>query len=127
MVLLGGRNTVASFLGWQTTLNVMPRLVARMDIEAARGAQVRARARWVEEGETSPAFSLRFEKKRAADRFVTALHTDNGSIVSHSDDLCHGFSSFYVSLFTAEATDPVIANSLLGNVSFALPPTQADL
>ena len=30
-------------------------------------------------------------------------------------------------MFTAEATDPVIANSLLGNVSSALPLTQADL
>ena len=36
-------------------------------------------------------------------------------------------SSFYESLFTAEATDPAIANSLLNNVSFTLPSTQADL
>jgi len=86
--------------------------------------QVRVRAHWVEERETSPAFFLHLEKKRAA---VAALHADNGSIVSHSDDVCRVFSSFYASLFTAEATDPVIANSLLGNVSAALPPTQADL
>ena len=41
--------------------------IARMDIEVARGAQVRARARWVEGGETSSAFFLRLEKKGAAD------------------------------------------------------------
>ena len=101
--------------------------IARMDIEVARGAQVRAGARWVEEGETSSAFFLRFEKKRAADRFVAALLADDGSIVSHTDDLCRVFSSFYASLFTAEATDPAIANSLLANVSSTLPPAQADL
>ena len=37
------------------------------------------------------------------------------------------FSSFYESLLTAEATDPVIANSLLSNVSSTLPSTQANL
>ena len=101
--------------------------IARMDIEVARGAQVRARARWVEEGETSSAFFLRLEKNRAADRSVAALRTNDGSIVSHDDDLCRVFSSFYESLFTAEATDPAIANSLLSNVSSTLPSTQADL
>ena len=98
-----------------------------MDIEVARGTQVRARACWVEEGETSSAFFLRLEKKRATDRSVVALRTNDGSIVSHNDDLCRVFSSFYESLFITEATDPVIANSLLSNVSSTLPSTQADL
>ena len=97
-----------------------------MDIEVARGAQVRARARCVEEGETSSAFFLRLEKKRAADRSVAALRTNDGSIVSHNEDLCRVFSSFFESSFTAAATDPAIANSLLSNVSSTLPSTQAD-
>ena len=46
-----------------------------MDIEVARGAQVRARARWVEEGETSSALFLLLEEKRTADRSVAALRT----------------------------------------------------
>ena len=140
-VLLSVHNTVASCLGWQTTKCRVDAVcisclgpyrstlaeIARMDIEVARGAQVRARARWMKEGETSLAFFLRLEKKRAADRSVAALRTNDGSIVSHNDDLCRVFSSFYESLFTAEATDPAIANSLLSNVSSTLPSTQADL
>ena len=86
--------------------------IARMDIQVSRGAQVRARARWVEESETSSAFFLRLEKKQAADRSVAALLANDGSIVSHNADLCRVFSSFYESLLTAEATDPAIANSL---------------
>ena len=65
--------------------------IARMDTEVARGPQVRARARWVEEGETSSAFFLRLEKKRAADRSVAALRAKDRSIVSHNDDLCRVF------------------------------------
>ena len=39
-------------------------------------------------GEASSAFFLRLEKKQAADQFVAALRADDGSIVSHTDDLC---------------------------------------
>ena len=98
-----------------------------MDIKVACGTQVRFRARWVEGGETSSAFFLRLEKKRAVERSVAALRTNDESIVSHNDGLCRVFSSFDESLFTAEATDPAIANSLLSNVSSTLPSTQADL
>ena len=55
------------------------------------------------------------------------MRTNDGSIVSHNDDLCRVFSAFYESWFTAEATDPAIANSLLSKVSSTLPSTQADL
>ena len=47
--------------------------IAQMDIEVACGAYVRARARWVEDGETSSAFFLCLEKKRAADQSVGAF------------------------------------------------------
>lgn len=42
--------------------------LADLDREVARGAQVRARARWVEEGDSSSAYFFRLEKKRGADR-----------------------------------------------------------
>ena len=39
----------------------------------ARGAQVRARARWAEECESSTAYLFRLEKKRATDRYISAI------------------------------------------------------
>ena len=41
--------------------------LASLDREAAKGAQVRSRIRWVEEGEFSSSYFLRLEKKRAVD------------------------------------------------------------
>ena len=38
--------------------------IARIDREAAKGAQVRARVQWVEEGETSSAFFFRLVKSK---------------------------------------------------------------
>ena len=72
--------------------------IARIAIEVARGAQVRACAHWVNAWETSSAFFLRLEKKQAADRFVAALRADDGSIVPHTDGLCHAFLSPCASL-----------------------------
>ena len=40
--------------------------VAKFDLETAKGAQVRSRTRWVEEGESSSAYFFRLEKKNAA-------------------------------------------------------------
>ena len=47
--------------------------LAKFDLEAAKGAQVHSRIRWVEEGETSSAYFFRLEKKNAANRWISAL------------------------------------------------------
>ena len=73
--------------------------LADLDVEDAKGAQVRARARWIEEGESSSAYFFRLEKKRGADRWIAAAWNDVGAIVSSPDDLCQSFASFYSSLF----------------------------
>ena len=99
--------------------------LAALDLDAAKGAQIRARARWVEEGETSSAYFFRLEKKRGADRWISALRDKDGSIVSSPADLCLSFSSFYSSLFTSSPTDPVAQQELLSNVSSTLSPGQA--
>ena len=99
--------------------------LAKFDLEAAKGAQVRSRIRWVEEGETSSAYFFRLEKKNAADRWISALREGDGTIVSSPSDLCCSFASFYSSLFTAEVTDPSVQASLLANLSSALSSEQA--
>ena len=99
--------------------------IAELDLEAARGAQVRSQIRWVEEGETSSAYFLRLEKKNAADRWIAALSESDGAIVSSPQDLCHSFASFNTSLFTAEVTDEYVQASLIGNLPSSLSFEQA--
>ena len=99
--------------------------LAALDSRAAKGAQVRSRIRWVEEGESSSAYFFRLEKKRAADRWISALREDDGSIISSPADLCHCLSSFYSSLFTVAPTDPSVQASFLGNLSLSLDHDQA--
>ena len=117
-------------LGWASCLGPYHSALAelaRLDQLAARGAQVRSRVRWVEEGKVSSAYFFRLEKKRSADRWVSALRKDDGSIVASPDDLCRSFSSFYIDLFTAANTDPSAQAKMLGNLSSVLPPAEASV
>ena len=101
--------------------------LAKLDLEVARGAQVRSSASWVEEGETSSAYFFRLEKKCGAERWISAIRLDDGTIVSSLTKLCESSVAFYTSLFSAATTDPVVGASLLGNVSSTLSPDMAAL
>ena len=99
--------------------------IERLDIAAARGAQVRSRSRWIEEGESSSAFFLRQEKKCGVDGRISALRQGNGSIVSSPGDLCETFQSFYTSLFSTEPVDTAAQDSLFENMESSLSAGQA--
>ena len=100
--------------------------IARIDREAAKGAQVRARVQWVEEGETSSAFFFRLGKKQMADRWVSALRGSDGVVYSDMDGIRRVLFSFYSSLFSAEDVDLAARDSLLGNLVSSLSPEQAE-
>ena len=91
------------------------------DREVARGAQVRARARWVEEGESFTAYFLRLERKRATDRYISALRVGTGSLVADKDGLCTLLRSFYLDLFTAVLCDSSARAELRLHISSVLP------
>ena len=101
--------------------------LSRFDLEAARGAQIRSRIKWVEEGERSSAYFFRLEKKRSADRRISALRETDGTIISDITGLCHSVSSFYSGLFSSEPTDAAACESLLNNICSTLTPEQASL
>ena len=66
--------------------------LVKLDLEAPWGAQVRSRARRVEEGETSSAYFFRLKKKCGADRWISAIKLEDGTIVSSPTDLCSAFA-----------------------------------
>ena len=101
--------------------------LAELDLAAAKGASVRSRIRWVEEGETSSSYFCPLEKKRSVDRWISAIRSPSGCIVSDPHDLCDSFSAFYSDLFTASPVDSLAQQSLLSNLSAALSRDQADL
>ena len=103
----------------QAYKSVLERLAA-LDLVAAKGAQVCSCIRWVEEGESSSAFFFRLEKKRAADRLISGLRLDDGSVVNSTTGLLEAFSSFYSKLFSAQPCDPHAQSELLSRVLSSL-------
>ena len=93
----------ASSVGpYHSTLNRLKEL----DLDAARGAQVRSGVKWTEEGESSSSYFCRLEKKRSVERHIAALRSADGSLVPSSEVLCRVFPSFYGDLFTSVHCDP---------------------
>ena len=95
-------------------------------LDQARGAQVRSRARWVEEGESSSAYFFRLEKTRKAESVVSSLKVGNRSVTS-TEDLLAAASDFYQNLYASCDTDSVVQDELLSNLSLSLSPDEADL
>ena len=99
--------------------------IAKIDLVAAKGAQICSRVRWVEEGESSSAYFFRLEKKNSADQRISALRESDGSIVSSPSDLCCSFASFYTSLFSADVSDSSVQAPVLANLPSSLSSDQA--
>ena len=70
-----------------------------MSLEKARGAQIRARTKWVEEGEKNTKFFLGLEKNRAKQNTMTHLVKENGEIVTRQADVLHEQVNFYSALY----------------------------
>ena len=92
-----------------------------LDLEVARGAQVRGGWRRVEEGESSSAYFFRLEKKNGTDRNIPALRASGGTLVTDKDGLCGVFRSFCLDLFSAAPCDSGARAELLSNISSVLP------
>ena len=65
-----------------------------MDVAEAEGARIRARIRWIEEGETSTAFFFRKERKQSADRWIPALRDPGGAVYCDVEGSAPSFSIF---------------------------------
>ena len=69
-------------------------------MEKARGAQVRARARWVEEGEKSTRYFFNLENRRQSNNVITAVKVGDKKVTSTEDILNEGVK-FYKKLYTS--------------------------
>ena len=99
----------------------------RLDVAEAEGARIRARIRWIEEGEASTAFFFGKERKQSADRWIPALRDPEGAVRCDVEGIGTVLSDSYTSLFSEEVCDSVARDELLSNVSSSLPPGQASL
>lgn len=98
-----------------------------LNLQDARGAQVRSRSRWCEEGETSSSYFLRPEKKRKSDSWVSGVRLPDKAVVFDIHGLLFHWSSFYKSLFTSVKQIPLFKLNCWIVLSLPLPLTKEHL
>ena len=68
----------------------------------AEGAYIRARARWVEEGEKNTKYFLNLEKRRQTNNRISCVRDEKGNNYYKSKDILHEGAKFYKRLYSKQ-------------------------
>jgi exonuclease III len=69
-------------------------------VQGAKGAQTRARTKWIEEGERNTKYFLNLEKARAVEKTITRLKNDRGVMVTDQNKLLGMQHQYYKDLYS---------------------------
>ena len=94
---------------------------AKIDLFAAKEAQIRPRIKWAEDGEHWTSYFLRLEKKNSSDSWIATMRGSDGVVVSDISSICSSWRSFYLDLFTACSANLDTQRDLLGKIALTLP------
>ncbi len=89
----------------ETLLKTKSELESKLDImyrEKARGAQIRARAKWVQEGEKSSKYFMRLENQRQGENVINGLYDIHGNVITDSSNILDEIVLFYSDLYTSK-------------------------
>ena len=89
------------------------RLRSELDKLAAyrtKGAIIRSRTRWHEQGEKNTKYFLNLEKRRNAKSYISRLKLKNGQEITNLDEILKHQKLFYQNLYTAVPTSDVHDN-----------------
>ncbi len=87
-------------------------------LHEAKGAQVRARCQWAEEGETSSSFFLNLATKRHAKQVMRSIRDpDTGSVHHDPFEILGVWQRYYSGLFTAASCDQSAQDDMLSKLS----------
>ena len=74
----------------------------RLYVDKAKGAQIRSKGKYVEEGERSTSYFLNLEKKHQLYNHINSLKTHDGKRVKDSKDILSESVIFYKDLYSAD-------------------------
>lgn len=67
-----------------------------------RGAQIRSRSKWIEDGERNSSFFLRLENSRGSFNRIDSLKTEDGTQLTTDRDIIEEASKFYENLYSSQ-------------------------
>ena len=93
----------------------------------AKGAQIRARAEWIEQGEKSSKFFLGLEKRRQIKKNIKTLATTDGRTITDQTDILNEQVNYYKDLYTSQANDTAKMANYLNSTRLENKLSQADM
>ena len=91
-------------------INIVENQLNDLYQEKARGAQIRARVNWVENGERNTKYFLGIEKHRQLKNAITQLRTNQGEIENDQEAILKQIEAFYSKLYETNNPDKVKVN-----------------
>lgn len=67
----------------------------------AKGAAIRARVRWIEEGEKSTKYFFNLEKRKSRQKTITRIYNSQGNIVTDNRSILQEEQKFYKKIYTS--------------------------
>uniref|UniRef100_A0A3B3DY82 Reverse transcriptase domain-containing protein n=1 Tax=Oryzias melastigma TaxID=30732 RepID=A0A3B3DY82_ORYME len=83
------------------------RLQSKLDsfyLNRARGAFIRSRAKWIEEGEKNSSYFCKLEKARQTKNAINSLYVD-GNLISDPKEISQNIYTFYQNLYSSHFSD----------------------
>ena len=80
--------------------------------EKTKGAMIRSRCRWYENGEKCTKYFLNLEKRNYNSKNLDRLETQHGNIVTEPQEILHEQKTFYQKLYTTTRLEPFIGEKI---------------
>ena len=102
------------------SLNHLKQKVEILQMNKAKGAQIRSRVKWIEEGERNTKYFCNLEKNRGKRKIITRLIKDSGDAITNQTDILEEQVSFYKKLYSQKTSTNVIesTNNFIRNDTF---------
>ena len=86
-------------------INIIEEKLGKLYDSKTKGAQIRSRIKWVEEGEKNTKFFLGLEKARQTRKTITALRDKEGVIHTHPTEILNIEKEFYEEIYKSSNPD----------------------
>lgn len=76
-----------------------------------KSAQVRARVKWIEEGEKNSKYFLNLEKTRAKQKLFPSIELENGNVVANQFDILNAQKEYYENLYSGHVNEQLLEDA----------------
>ena len=99
IINLKAENAVQIIHNTNLKIDILEEKLNKFTLERARGAMLRSKTNWVQNGEKNSSYFLRLEKSKARNKAMTVVKREDGSISKNFKEIMNEQEKFYKNLY----------------------------